>query len=231
MPQRLFTLGSELELASDSTGGVQDEAFVVELHVGVVLEVLALLAIPPHQRRTAAAAVLVHEAHGLLARVRWKPFSLLTEVDPSAITLARPIDVLKPRQMSLKFFGDSKNTGRHRAVVISNKNEPQGVARRECRLFAHAAAPASSCCSFLRSMKVPRRSRLSSGVAGGSAALSSSSAIFAFLASAESSTSTSLPVCGGSGTPLGGAEPVCLGLFFEPLGRPGFFFSCAGASP
>jgi hypothetical protein len=41
-------------------------------------------------------------------------------VDPSAVTLTRPIDVLKSRKMLLKFFGDSKNTGRHRAVVVSD---------------------------------------------------------------------------------------------------------------
>jgi hypothetical protein len=74
----------------------------------------------------------------------WKSFSLLTEVDPSAITLARPIDVLKPREMPLKFFSDRVDTGRHGAVVVSNKNEPQGVARRELRLFAHRRATFST---------------------------------------------------------------------------------------
>jgi hypothetical protein len=44
----------------------------------------------------------------------------MTEVDPGAVTLSRPIDVLKPREMLLKFFRYSKNTGRHRAVVVSD---------------------------------------------------------------------------------------------------------------
>src|SRR5262249_53239045 len=79
---------------------------------------IPLLAVPSHQWRAAAASILIHEAHGLLASVVLRPFSLLTEVDPGAITLARPINVLKPAEMALKFFGDSKNTGRHRAVVV-----------------------------------------------------------------------------------------------------------------
>jgi hypothetical protein len=54
-----------------------------------------------------------------------RPFSLLTEVDPSAITLTRPIDVLKPREMALQRLGDFPDTGCHSPVgVVSDKNEP-----------------------------------------------------------------------------------------------------------
>jgi len=51
-----------------------------------------------------------------------RPFSrfVLTEVDPGAVTHTRLVDMLKPRQMALKFFGDSKDAGRHRAVVVSD---------------------------------------------------------------------------------------------------------------
>jgi hypothetical protein len=40
-----------------------------------------------------------------------KPFSLQTEVDSSAVTLTRPIDVLKPRQVPLKLLGNPKTPG------------------------------------------------------------------------------------------------------------------------
>ena len=73
-----------------------------------------------------------------LLRVRWRPFSLIAaEVDPGAITLSRPIDVLKPAEMLLKLSCDSKDTWRHRAVVIADLNEAQRIARRQAGLIAH----------------------------------------------------------------------------------------------
>jgi hypothetical protein len=65
----------------------------------------------------------------------------LVGAGPGGVTLARPIDVLKPSEVPLKSFGDPEDTGRHGAVVVSAKDEPQGVARRELRLFPHSAPP------------------------------------------------------------------------------------------
>jgi hypothetical protein len=63
VPLRRFALAFELEIAGDSARWGEDEALIVERHVAVVLEVLALLAVPLHQRRTTATSILVHEAH------------------------------------------------------------------------------------------------------------------------------------------------------------------------
>jgi hypothetical protein len=46
MPLRRLTLPLELEIPGDSTGGVQDETLVGKRDVAVMLEVLALLAVP-----------------------------------------------------------------------------------------------------------------------------------------------------------------------------------------
>src|ERR1700759_5060491 len=61
----------------------------------------------------------------------------MTEVDLGAVTLARPVNVLKPGKVSLKVLSDGIDTRRHSAVVVSNKDEPQGVAWRENWLLAH----------------------------------------------------------------------------------------------
>ena len=68
---------------------------------------------------------------------------MLTEVGPSAVTLSRSIDVLKPREVGLKRLGDFPDTGCHSRVgVVSNKDEPQAVARREgWLLVAHSSDP------------------------------------------------------------------------------------------
>jgi hypothetical protein len=60
-------------------------------------------------------------------------------VDPGAITLARPIDVLKPREVSLKRLGDFPNALRHAGVgVVSDKDESQAVTRAECGLLGRS---------------------------------------------------------------------------------------------
>jgi hypothetical protein len=89
MPLWCFALPLELEIAGDGTSGVQDEALIIELQLGVILEVLALLAVPPHQWRTATAGILVHEAH----------YS-------SSPLLSSPKTVLKPRDFGFEFFDD-----------------------------------------------------------------------------------------------------------------------------
>jgi hypothetical protein len=48
----------------------------------------------------------------------------LTEVDPGAVTLTRPVDVLYPSKVRLKFFRHLEDSQRHRAVVVSDENEP-----------------------------------------------------------------------------------------------------------
>jgi hypothetical protein len=130
MPYRLFTLGSELEVASDDSHGIQDEGFVIEFYNAVALGVFALLAVPLDQRWAAATGVLIHEAHGSPICVVLKPFRLLTEVGWGTITLLRPIDVLHPSKMPLDIFHDLPNTLRHAGVgVVSGKNEMQAASR------------------------------------------------------------------------------------------------------
>src|SRR5262249_60454885 len=108
--------------------------------------------------------------------------------------------------MALKFFSHLENAGCHSRVgVVSNKNEPQAVARRESWLLDHDRASASWVRSIkdgmLRSLGISVSALAAGGVGGCSS------------------------VAGAFGS-ADARAPGALGLFLLPAGRPRLRLSC-----